>query len=119
MQGNLLDTPIDINRLVAYSFQKRGANWHGRSMLRGCYALAPEGPRDARRRHEYPKGRRRHASRYNGHPGATESDLRVLSEMTQRFVAGDRSGGAIPYGATLRWSASRAGSLTRSASSSS
>jgi hypothetical protein len=37
-----------------------------------------------------------------GHPGASEADLRVLSEMTQRLIAGDRSGGAIPYGATLK-----------------
>lgn len=36
-----------------------------------------------------------------GHPGATETDLRVLSELTQKFVAGDRSGGAIPYGSQL------------------
>jgi hypothetical protein len=37
-----------------------------------------------------------------GPPGASEADLRVLSDMTQRLVAGDRSGGAIPYGAALK-----------------
>jgi hypothetical protein len=37
-QGNLIDAkPLDIDRIVIYSFQKRGANWHGRSLLRGCY----------------------------------------------------------------------------------
>lgn len=36
-----------------------------------------------------------------GHPGASEPELEALSRMTQRLVAGDRSGGAIPYGSTL------------------
>jgi hypothetical protein len=37
-----------------------------------------------------------------GHPGASPDDLMALSDMTRRLVAGDRSGGAIPYGATLK-----------------
>jgi hypothetical protein len=101
-QGNLLDQPLTIDRLVVYSFQKRGANWHGRSMLRGCYA--PWLLKDRAMRVGVMNIQRAGVGTpiAQGHPGATETDLRVLSEMTQKLVAGDRSGGAIPYGATLK-----------------
>jgi hypothetical protein len=101
-QASLIDEPIPIDRLVVYSFQKRGANWHGRSMLRGAYA--PWLLKDRAMRVGVMNIQRAGVGTpiAQGHPGATESDLRVLSEMTQRLVAGDRSGGAIPYGATLK-----------------
>jgi hypothetical protein len=101
-QASLIDDPIPIERLVVYSFQKRGANWHGRSMLRGAYA--PWLLKDRAMRVGVMNIQRAGVGTpiAQGHPGATESDLRVLSEMTQKLVAGDRSGGAIPYGATLK-----------------
>jgi hypothetical protein len=101
-QGGLIDNKLDINRLVFYSFQKRGANWHGRSMLRGCYA--PWLLKDRAMRVGVMNIQRAGVGTpiATGHPGASEADLRVLSEMTQRLIAGDRSGGAIPYGATLK-----------------
>jgi len=101
-QGGLTDDRLDINRLVVYPFQKRGANWHGRSMLRGCYA--PWLLKDRAMRVGVMNIQRAGVGTpiAQGHPGATETDLKVLSEMTQRLVAGDRSGGAIPYGATLK-----------------
>jgi hypothetical protein len=37
-----------------------------------------------------------------GPPGASEADLRILEGLAQRLVAGDRSGGAIPYGSVLK-----------------
>lgn len=102
MQGNLLETPLTIDRLVVYSFQRRGANWHGRSLLRGCYA--PWLLKDRAMRVGVMNIQRAGVGTpiAQGHPGATESDLKVLSQMTQNLVAGDRSGGAIPYGATLK-----------------
>jgi hypothetical protein len=101
-QSGLLDAPIPINRLTVYSFQKRGANWHGRSMLRGAYA--PWLLKDRAMRVGVMNIQRAGVGTpiAQGHPGATESDLAVLSAMTQKLVAGDRSGGAIPYGATLK-----------------
>jgi len=100
-QGNLLEEALDINRIVVYSFQRRGANWHGRSMLRGCYA--PWLLKDRAMRVGVMNIQRAGVGTpiAKGHPGATETDLRVLSELTQKFVAGDRSGGAIPYGSQL------------------
>jgi len=101
-QGNLLETPLSIDRLVVYPFQRRGANWHGRSMLRGCYA--PWLLKDRAMRVGVMNIQRAGVGTpiAQGHPGASETDLRVLADMTQRLVAGDRSGGAIPYGATLK-----------------
>jgi hypothetical protein len=102
MQGNLLETPLTIDRLVVYSFQRRGANWHGRSLLRGCYA--PWLLKDRAMRVGVMNIQRAGVGTpiAQGHPGATESDLKILSNMAQKLVAGDRSGGAIPYGATLK-----------------
>lgn len=93
---------MDINRLVVYPFQKRGANWHGRSLLRGCYG--PWMLKDRAMRVGVMNIQRAGVGTpvIQGHPGASDSDLQILDRMAQRFVAGDRSGGAIPYGAILR-----------------
>jgi len=102
MQGNLLDAPLDINRLVVYSFQRRGANWHGRSLLRGCYA--PWLLKDRAMRVGVMNIQRAGVGTpvATGHPGASQADLDSLAAMMQKFVAGDRSGGAVPYGSNVR-----------------
>lgn len=101
-QGTLVDEPLDINRLVVYSFQKRGANWHGRSLLRGCYE--PWLLKDRAVRVGVMNIQRAGVGVpiANGPPGASDTDLKVLNAMMTRLVAGDRSGGAIPYGAQVR-----------------
>lgn len=100
--GHPIGDVMDINRLVVYSFQKRGANWHGRSLLRGCYG--PWLLKDRAMRVGVMNIQRAGVGTpvIQGHPGASDTDLQVLENMAQRFVAGDRSGGAIPYGAVLR-----------------
>jgi hypothetical protein len=94
--------PLRINRLVVYSFQRRGANWHGRSMLRGCYG--PWLLKDRALRVGVMNIQRAGVGTpvAQGHPGATDTELKVLEDFARRFVAGDKSGGAIPYGATMR-----------------
>lgn len=101
-QDAISDVEIPIERLIVYPFQHRGANWHGRSLLRGCYA--PWLLKDRAMRVGVMNIQRAGVGTpvAQGHPGATETDLAVLSRMAQRMVAGDRSGGAIPYGATLK-----------------
>jgi len=101
-QGFADSKPMPINRLVIYSFQKRGANWHGRSMLRGCYG--PYLLKDRAMRVGVMNIQRAGVGTpvAQGHPGATDTELRVLENFAQRFVAGDKSGGAIPYGATMK-----------------
>ena len=101
-QGGLIDDDLDINRLVVYSFQRRGANWHGRSLLRGCYE--PWLLKDRAVRVGVMNLQRAGVGVpiATGSPGMSETDLKVLNRMMTRLVAGDRSGGAIPYGADVR-----------------
>lgn len=93
--------PMPIGHIVVYSFQKRGANWHGRSMLRGCYA--PWLLKDRAMRVGVMNIQRAGVGTpiAQGHPGASKQDLEYLADMMQRWVAGDRSGGAIPYGSKV------------------
>lgn len=101
-QGLADSAPMDINRIVVYSFQKRGANWHGRSLLRGCYE--PWLLKDRAVRVGVMNIQRAGVGVpiANGPPGASSGDLKVLNDMMTRLVAGDRSGGAIPFGAEVR-----------------
>jgi len=101
-QENLVNEPIPINRLVFYSFQRRGANWHGRSLLRGCYG--PWLLKDRAMRVGVMNIQRAGVGTpiAQGPPGASKTDLEVLNDMMQKFVAGDRSGGAIPYGSVVK-----------------
>jgi phage gp29-like protein len=101
-QGGLIDGDLDINRLVVYSFQRRGANWHGRSLLRGCYE--PWLLKDRAVRVGVMNLQRAGVGVpiATGPPGATETDLKILNRMMTRLVAGDRSGGAVPHGADVR-----------------
>jgi hypothetical protein len=94
--------PMDINRLVVYSFQRRGANWHGRSMLRGCYG--PWLLKDRAMRVGVMNIQRAGVGTpvATGPPGASDNDLLLLQEMMTQFVAGDRSGGVLPYGSQMR-----------------
>jgi hypothetical protein len=97
------DAPkLKIDRLVVYSFQRRGANWHGRSMLRGCYG--PWLLKDRAMRVGVMNIQRAGVGTpvAQGYPGMSETDLKILGEMAKKFMAGDRSGGAIPYGASLK-----------------
>jgi hypothetical protein len=93
---------LPITRLVVYPFQRRGANWHGRSLLRGCYG--PWLLKDRAMRVGVMNIQRAGVGTpiIQGHPGATDADLILLENLAKRFVAGDRSGGVIPYGANLR-----------------
>lgn len=94
--------PIPSDRLVVYAFQKRGANWHGRSLLRGCYG--PWLLKDRAMRVGVMNIQRAGVGTpiAQGAPGMGETDLRILDQMARRMTAGDRSGGAIPYGAVLK-----------------
>lgn len=101
-QFGIDEPPLPIDRLVVYPFQRRGANWHGRSLLRGCYG--PWLLKDRAMRVGVMNIQRAGVGTpvIQGHPGATDADLALLERMAERFVAGDRSGGVIPYGAQLR-----------------
>jgi hypothetical protein len=93
---------LDISRLVWYAFQKRGANWYGRSLLRGCYG--PWLLKDRALRVGVMNLQRAGVGTpvIEAHPGATDTELIVLNRLAERFKAGERTGGAIPAGAKLR-----------------
>lgn len=94
--------PIPIDQLVFYSFNKRAANWHGRSLLRGCYG--PWLLKDRVMRVAAMNIQRSGVGTpiAEGAPGMSTPELQLLDQMMQRMVAGDRSGGAVPFGSKVR-----------------
>lgn len=93
---------LDINRLVLYSFQKDGANWTGQSLLRAAYA--PWLLKDRSMRIGVMNLQRAGVGTpiIEAHPGASDAELIVLNRMAEKWKGGDRSGGAVPYGAKVR-----------------
>lgn len=93
---------ITIDRLVMYTFQREGANWQGRSILRGCYPAWLMKDRSLR------IGTMNLQRAGVGTPiaeapqGATEAELIALDRMMEKFKAGTDSGGAVPYGTKVR-----------------
>jgi hypothetical protein len=90
--------PIPVDALVAYPWDKEGANWVGRSLLRSCYkpwVLKDRGVRvDAMKNERYglgiPVGRA---------PAGGDPDK--YSQMAQAIRAGDTSGVGLPAGADI------------------
>lgn len=94
-------TDIPVNKLVAYVWEKEGANWIGRSMLRRLY------------KHWLIKDRLLRVDAINheragaGVPtieapmDATPAQIERLALMAEQFKAGEEAGGALPHGAKL------------------
>jgi hypothetical protein len=93
---------IPIERLVVYPFMRRGANWFGRSILRGCFA--PWLLKDRAMRVGVMNIQRAGVGTpiAEGPPGASPTELGVLNQLMERFTAGERTGGAVPYGSKVR-----------------
>jgi hypothetical protein len=93
---------IPVEQLVVYSFQRRGANWYGRSLLRGCYA--PWLLKDRAQRVGVMNIQRAGVGTpiAEAPPGATDPDIQALNRLMERFTAGERTGGAVPYGSKVR-----------------
>jgi hypothetical protein len=103
IQQNYSDSQeIPITQLVVYSFLRRGANWYGRSILRGCYG--PWLLKDRAMRVGVMNIQRAGVGTpiATAPPGANDTDITTLNRLMERFTAGERTGGAIPYGSTLR-----------------
>jgi hypothetical protein len=91
---------LSINRLVGYVWEREGANWAGRSMLRGIYRnyLLKEmvmkiGAINIERAGGVPV--------ITGPKGALPEDLAELSKFARQFRVGANAGGSIPFGAQL------------------
>lgn len=93
---------IPVDRLVMYTWDKEGANWFGRSMLRGIYRnwlikdrlLRIDAIKHERNGVGIPVG--------IGAQGYTKGDLQKLANLAKSFKAGESAGGAIPFGTDLK-----------------
>lgn len=104
MTSNLpgvLNKPIPVDRLVWYAWDKEGANWYGRSMLRSIYKnylikdrlLRVDALKQERNGMGLPVAK--------GAPGHGRTDLLALQRQAARARAGETSSIAIPNGADL------------------
>jgi hypothetical protein len=101
-QGNNMPELRMDERLVWFPFQKRGANWTGKSMLRGCYG--PWLLKDRAMRIGVMNLQRAGVGTpvIEAPPGATDAELIVLNRLAERWSANSRSGGVVPAGGKLR-----------------
>lgn len=91
---------IPIDNLVGYVWDKEGANWAGRSMLRDIYKnwlLKDREMRIDAINHERAGG----VPYIEGHPEASNAELAKLNQAASAFRVGDLSGMAVPYGAKV------------------
>lgn len=105
---DLNDPPISINRLAWYAWDREGANWTGRSMLRSIY------------RNHLVKDRVLRVGAINieragGVPfveapdGASGDQIRELDALARRFRVGESAGAALPHGAQLKFASAANG----------
>lgn len=101
-QHGYMEPNLPIERLVLYSFQKHGANWTGQSLLRAAYG--PSLLKDRAMRIGVMNLQRAGVGTpvIEGHQGASDAELMVLNRMAENWKGGDRSGGAVPFGAKVR-----------------
>jgi hypothetical protein len=93
--------PIDIKRLVAYVWDREGANWAGRSMFREAYKNWLV--KDRTLRVGTVSIERNGAGVPVGvaPPGATPADIERINKFAQAARAGTNAGGSLPNQASL------------------
>lgn len=104
-----IDPPeIPINRLVWYVWDREGANWTGRSMLRPVYRnyivkdrVLRVGAINIERAGGIPY--------VNAPEGASGDQIKELDALARRFRVGEAAGAALPYGAQLKFAAAAGG----------
>ncbi len=92
---------IPIDRLVCYVWDQEPGNWTGRSIFRPMYRNWLV--KDRLLRVDAIKHERNGVGMpiVNAPEGATRADIQDLDRMAQEYKAGERGGGALPYGAKL------------------
>lgn len=96
--GTFPEIPVD--RLVAYSWQKEGAHWPGRSMLRSCFRNFVSKDRLLRIdviNHERAGG----VPIVKSAPGSNPQEIGDNAALAQAFRVSEHGGGALPPGADL------------------
>ncbi len=105
---DIREPPIGIDRTVWYAWDREGANWTGRSMLRSVY------------RNHLVKDRVLRVGAINieragGVPyaqapeGASAAQIKELDALARRFRVGEAAGAALPHGAQLKFAAAAGG----------
>lgn len=92
--------PIDVNRLVAYVYEREGGNWAGISLLRPAYKNWVLKDRLLRGNTTTILRNGLGVPVYEGAEG--EADLGPGLNMAKQVRSGDDAGAATPYGAKLR-----------------
>lgn len=98
---SIMDQPIPASSLALYVWDREGANWFGRSLMRSLY-----GPWRLKQR-LLNVDRMKHERNSMGVPivtaqkGATKGDLAKAEELASAYRAGDAAGGALPDGVSL------------------
>jgi hypothetical protein len=103
------DPPIPINRLLWYVWEREGANWAGRSMLRCIYKNWLIKDRTLRVGTINIERAGAGTPVATAPPGATKGQIQELNRMAQGYKAGEAAGGALPYGASLTLEGIRGG----------
>lgn len=97
---NVQGTVIPVRRLVAYVNEREGANWLGKSLLRSSYKNWILKDRDLRTMSMSNHRNGMGVPVYTGANG--ETDLSAGKRIATDVRAGDDSGAALAYGATLK-----------------
>jgi hypothetical protein len=100
--SNLLSPGIPVSALIAYVWEKEGANWTGESLMRSCfrnYVIKDMLIRiDAQKHERMGMG----IPWFEAPEGASQELIDALDELAEEIRGGDESGLAVPSGAKLK-----------------
>jgi hypothetical protein len=106
--GVLRDVELPVDRLVMYVWDKEGANWRGRSMMRSLYR--PWKLKDRVMRVGAINIERAGGVPYIEAPeGATTKQMQELHQLASSFRVGESAGAALPHGAQLKFAQAAGG----------
>lgn len=95
------NTPISVDRLVAYVLDREGGNWQGQSVLRAAYKNWLLKDRALRQWSSAVRRQGMGLPVYTAPEKATDDDIAKGRQIAQQAAAGDDSGAGLPHGAKL------------------
>jgi hypothetical protein len=97
----LTDKPIPVDRLVAFIWDKEGANWAGRSMLRSIFKDFIIKDRLIRVMAQMFERNGMGMPVIEAPPNASDPQIKQLTRLAMSWRAGEQGGAAIPNGAHM------------------
>lgn len=105
---DLTGAKLTVDRLLFYVWDREGANWRGRSMLRSCYR--PWKLKDRVLRVGAINIERAGGVPYVEAPeGASRKQMEELHALAAAFRVGESAGAALPHGAQLKFASAQGG----------